>query len=175
MIDVYGHHRPGRDTLHDASSAASHRRHSAENGMSVRSSACHALAANVPDPGQEKLHVSRMDAQTRYSAPAPAGLINEKTERYNINGHEILLMHLALDSLSRLDGLMPALAAEMETHFQRHDSDAVILMITDTSRNKATLWFSKNNLPGVQRSLSLPGVLCRKDETLPWLVERLTI
>ncbi|XBS69768.1 manganese-dependent inorganic pyrophosphatase [Acerihabitans sp. KWT182] len=115
-----------------------------------------------------------LEAKTNISGLTAKELINKDAKRYRIGGREILLSQLELNAMSQLDGLMPALMAEMDQQCRRDGLDAVILMATDIVRKDTTLWFSKNSVSGIPpQPVRMPGVLSRKKEVLPWLTERL--
>ncbi|WP_213993600.1 manganese-dependent inorganic pyrophosphatase [Sodalis sp. dw_96] len=115
-----------------------------------------------------------LEAKTDITGLSAVQLMNKDAKRYRINGHEFLLAQLELNAMSQLDALMPALMTELDALCHNDHLDVVVLMATDIIRKKTTLWFSKNSLAGMQRPVSMPGVLSRKKQVLPWLTEQLT-
>jgi len=129
---------------------------------------------SLTDLDRESFCRQLLEAKTDITGLSAEQLVTKDAKRYRINGHEILLSQLELNAMSQLDALMPALMTEMNAQCQNGNLDAAILMATDIIRKSTTLWFSKNNLAGMQQPVSMPGVMSRKKQVLPWLTEQLT-
>lgn len=101
-------------------------------------------------------------------------LLDKDAKLYQIKGHAILLAQLEVKAMEQLDDVIPALLAAMDDRRRQAKLDAVILMATDITRKNSMLWFSGNSFPALQHPVSMPGVLSRKKEVLPWLTQQLT-
>lgn len=103
-----------------------------------------------------------------------ANLLMKDAKHYHINGLSVLIAQIEVDSLCVTQSILPELLAAL-THQRRHlGVDIALLAITDIYQKNSTLYFDHNNLIGL-RDLSLPGVMSRKKEILPWLTETISL
>ncbi len=113
-------------------------------------------------------------AKTDINGLTAEQLINKDAKLYQINGHAILLAQLEVKAMDKIDALIPGLIAAMDARRRQDKLDAVVLMATDITGKNSMLWFSDNSFPELQHPVSMPGVLSRKKEVLPWLTQQLT-
>ncbi|MCW2106572.1 UNVERIFIED_ORG: inorganic pyrophosphatase/exopolyphosphatase [Rahnella aquatilis] len=110
-------------------------------------------------------------AKTDIAGLTPDQLLMKDAKRYQINGQSVLLSQIAC--MSAIDTALPDLLVALTKECQLGNLDMAMLAVTDIFQKNATLYFSENNALDLT-CLSLPGVISRKKDILPWLTAALS-
>ncbi len=111
-------------------------------------------------------------AKTDLAGMSPKTLINKDAKNYHIAGLDVLLAQIEVSSFTQTDALLPQLIAAMDSQCSESALDLFALIITDIRTKNSVVYFSQNTLFD-SVSISLPGMLSRKKEVLPWLTTAL--
>ena len=112
-------------------------------------------------------------AKTNITGLTPDSLLMKDAKRCQINGQSVLLSQIEVARMSAVDTVLPDLLAALTKECQSGCSDIAMLAITDIFQKNSTLYFSENNALELT-CLSLPGVISRKKDILPWLTGALS-
>ncbi|WJV40736.1 manganese-dependent inorganic pyrophosphatase [Raoultella terrigena] len=111
-------------------------------------------------------------AKTDIRGQSPHTLLMKDAKRYQINGLSVLLSQIEVATMSEVDLVLPDLLTALEEEVQSGGIDIAAVAVTDIFQKNSTLYFSENNALRFV-SLSLPGVISRKKDILPWLTSAL--
>lgn len=112
-------------------------------------------------------------AKTDIAGLTPDQLLMKDAKRYQINGKSILLSQIEVAGMSATDAVLPDLLVALTKECQSCHLDLAMLAVTDIFQKNSTLYFSENNALDLT-CLSLPGVISRKKDILPWLTGALS-
>lgn len=112
-------------------------------------------------------------AKTDVAGLTPDQLLMKDAKRYQINGKSILLSQIEVAGMSATDAVLPDLLVALTKECQSGHLDMAMLAVTDIFQKNSTLYFSENNALDLT-CLSLPGVISRKKDILPWLTGALS-
>lgn len=112
-------------------------------------------------------------AKTDIRGKSPHTLLMKDAKRYQINGLSVLLSQIEVAVMSEVDLVLSDLLTALEEEAQSGGIDIAAVAVTDIFQKNSTLYFSENNALSFV-SLSLPGVISRKKDILPWLTSALS-
>ncbi|EGQ5302340.1 MULTISPECIES: manganese-dependent inorganic pyrophosphatase [Enterobacterales] len=112
-------------------------------------------------------------AKTDIRGQSPHTLLMKDAKRYQINGLSVLLSQIEVATMSEVDSVLSDLLTALEEECQSGGIDIAAFAVTDIFQKNSTLYFSENNALSFV-SLSLPGVISRKKDILPWLTSALS-
>lgn len=112
-------------------------------------------------------------AKTDIQGKNPHTLLMRDAKRYQIDGLSVLLSQIEIAAMSEVETLLPDLIAALEKEGHSGDVDIAIMAFTDIFQKNSTLYFSENNALNFT-CLSLPGVISRKKDILPWLTRAIS-
>ncbi|MBC3228141.1 manganese-dependent inorganic pyrophosphatase [Serratia fonticola] len=112
-------------------------------------------------------------AKTDIRAQTPDSLLKKDAKRYRINAQSVLLSQIEVASMSAVDAMLADLLIALTKECQSGDFDIAMLAVTDIFKKHTTIYFSENNALNLT-CLSLPGIISRKKEILPWLTDTLS-
>ncbi|MBZ7423239.1 manganese-dependent inorganic pyrophosphatase [Klebsiella michiganensis] len=112
-------------------------------------------------------------AKTDIRGQSPHTLLMKDAKRYQINGLSVLLSQIEVAAMSEVDLVLSDLLTALEEEAQSGGIDIAAVAVTDIFQKNSTLYFSENNALSFV-SLSLPGVISRKKDILPWLTSALS-
>jgi manganese-dependent inorganic pyrophosphatase len=112
-------------------------------------------------------------AKTDIVGLTPDQLLMKDAKRYQINGQSLLLSQIEVACMSAINTVLPDLLVALTKECQSGNLDMAMLAVTDIFQKNTTLYFSDNNALDLT-CLSLPGVISRKKDILPWLTHELT-
>lgn len=112
-------------------------------------------------------------AKTDIRGQSPHTLLMKDAKRYQINGLSVLLSQIEVAAMSEVDLVLSDLLTALEEEAQSGGIDIAAVAVTDIFEKNSTLYFSENNALSFG-SLSLPGVISRKKDILPWLTSALS-
>ncbi|GAB2952512.1 manganese-dependent inorganic pyrophosphatase [Hafnia psychrotolerans] len=107
-------------------------------------------------------------AKTDITGQTPELLLMKDAKRYQINGKSVLLSQIEVAGMSAVDAVLTDLLAALTKVYLSGDVDIAMLAVTDIFQKNTTLYFSEDNALDLT-CLSLPGVISRKKDILPWL------
>ncbi|WP_226572970.1 manganese-dependent inorganic pyrophosphatase [Mangrovibacter yixingensis] len=112
-----------------------------------------------------KTDIAGLDAET---------LLRKDLKRFDFSSTQVWVAQLELADIDQATPLLPALRAEMARLQSSQHADLVVLMLTDISQPASCLHFVGSALPGA-KPCTIPGMLSRKKQLLPWLENQLTL
>jgi manganese-dependent inorganic pyrophosphatase len=112
-------------------------------------------------------------AKTDIRGQSPHTLLMKDAKRYQINDLSVLLSQIEVAAMSEVDLVLSDLLIALEEEGQSGGVDIAAMAVTDIFQKNSTLYFSENNALSFA-SLSLPGVISRKKDILPWLTSALS-
>lgn len=112
-------------------------------------------------------------AKTDIRGLNPHTLLMKDAKCYQINGLSVLLSQIEVASMSEVDSVLSDLLTSLEEECQSGGIDIAAFAVTDIFQKNSTLYFSENNALSLV-SLSLPGIISRKKDILPWLTSALS-
>lgn len=112
-------------------------------------------------------------AKTDIRGQSPHTLLMKDAKRYQINSLSVLLSQIEVAAMSEVDLVLSDLLTALEEEAQAGGIDLAAVAVTDIFQKNSTLYFSENNALSFA-SLSLPGVISRKKDILPWLASALS-
>lgn len=112
-------------------------------------------------------------AKTDIRGQNPHTLLMKDAKRYQINGLSVLLSQIEVAAMSEVDLVLSDLLTALEEEAQSGGIELAAMAVTDIFQKNSTLYFSENNAHRFA-SLSLPGVISRKKDILPWLTDALS-
>ena len=114
-----------------------------------------------------------LSAKTDIAGLTPDQLLMKDAKRYQIIGQSVLLSQIEVAGMSTMDAVLPDLLVALTKECQSSNLDMAMLAVTDILQKNTTLYFSENNALDLT-CLSLPGVISRKKDILPWLTGALS-
>ncbi|QEZ92159.1 pyrophosphatase [Proteus sp. CD3] len=111
-------------------------------------------------------------AKTDIAGQSISVLLNRDAKNYCIHDMPLLLSQIEVSNMDDITPLLPALLQEMVQIHNHRSLKMVVLIVTDITQRNSVLYFSESSLIGSSQ-VSLPGMISRKKEILPWLTERL--
>jgi len=114
-----------------------------------------------------------MIAKTNIAGLTPEQLLMKDAKRYQINGQSVLLSQIEVAGMLAIDAVLPDLLVALTKECRLCHLDIAMLAVTDIFQKNSTLYFSENNAIELT-PLSLPGVISRKKDILPWLTGALS-
>lgn len=112
-----------------------------------------------------------LDAKTDIRGQSPHALLMRDAKRYQIHGLSVLLAQIEVAAMSEVDLILPDLLTAVTE--EGLSVDIAAMVFTDIIQKNSTLYFSENNALSFT-SVSLPGVISRKKDILPWLTSTLS-
>lgn len=112
-------------------------------------------------------------AKTDIGGLTPNLLLMKDAKRYQINGKSVFLSQIEVADMSAIDVVLADLLVALTKLSLSGNVDIAMLAVTDIFQKNTTLYFSDNNALALT-SLSLPGVISRKKDILPWLTGALS-
>ncbi|PIJ49640.1 inorganic pyrophosphatase [Erwinia sp. OLTSP20] len=113
-------------------------------------------------------------ARTDHADLTASCLLANNLKVFAIAGMDVHIARLELSSLNQIDSRLNDLHAAIRLHAKQTDADLVVLMLTDIREGFSVLYFAGRE--GIRMtSCSVPGMVSRTKQLLPWLASRLTL
>ncbi|AHF79277.1 putative, inorganic pyrophosphatase (plasmid) [Sodalis praecaptivus] len=113
-----------------------------------------------------------LSAKTDITGLSAEELLNRDLKAFVIAGTDVRIAQLEVHSPDQVSPLMKELHQAMTCLAEQSGAGLVVLMITDISHNFLTLYFAGRESANAA-SCSVPGMLSRKKQLLPWLESQL--
>jgi manganese-dependent inorganic pyrophosphatase len=117
-------------------------------------------------------------AKTDLSGLSAAQLLRQDEKGYQVAGVNLVMSQIEVGSQAQITPLMAELEAEMAQRVTTDDLDAYVLMVTDLGEGASRISacpHPQRPLPQLpQHTVTLPGVVSRKKQGLPWLTAQLS-
>ncbi|PJG58924.1 DHH family phosphoesterase [Aeromonas cavernicola] len=111
-------------------------------------------------------------AKTDLGGLTPAMLLRQDEKAFQAEGLNFIISQIEVGSEQQVAELLPALLADMARRCEEERLDFFALMVTDLSAVASRLYFTPHEKLPVE-PCSLPGVVSRKKQGLPWVISRL--
>lgn len=113
-----------------------------------------------------------LTAKTDIAGLSPEELLNKDLKAFVVAGTDVRISQLEVSTADQIYGLAGSLKAAMSDMASQTGAGLIVLMVTDIVKSFSTLYFAGNAISETG-PCSVPGMLSRKKQLLPWLDARL--
>ncbi len=122
---------------------------------------------DLPDFSQQLLA-----AKTDIAGLSAVELLDKDLKAFVIAGTDVRIAQVEVSSLDQISELSASLTSAMSDMASKTGAGLIVLMVTDIVKSFSTLYFAGNAISEAG-PCSIPGMLSRKKQLLPWLDARL--
>lgn len=115
-----------------------------------------------------------LEAKTDIRHLSAEELINKDLKGFVISGTDVRIAQIEVSSIDATSSILDSLLSSLSYMTEQTGAGLGVLMITDITKNFSTLYFS-GAMHINASSCSVPGMLSRKKQLIPWLDARLQL